>query len=344
MKTHKLRLPAILLLAVSPVLCMNTQAETVSEIFALASENDAQLKGERYSWLANRETEALSRASLLPQVSLGANYSRSDYNSSATDTESEQYSISVSQSLFNLSNWYTYQQGKQLVSQADASFRKSEQDLIVRVAKAYTAALAALDAYETAKAEEAAIGRQLEQTKQRFEVGLIAITDVHESQASFDSAVVKRVNALGEIGIAFEALEVLTGQAIQGINPLVDDFPVSLPDTPRDEWVRLALANNPDLSASRYAVEAAAANAKSKASMYMPTVSGQLQYNDQDTNQSPGFDFDQHGAVFTLSVNVPLYSGGGINAGKRQAYYQLNAAREAQTRIERNTVQAARSQ
>lgn len=342
MKSPKPLLLAGLLLCgwMSPSL----QAETLSEIFALASDNDAQLKSARYSWLADREVAAISRAALLPQISLGASYSESDYDSSSIDTEAEQYSATLSQSLFNMGNWASYQQGKQLANQADAQFRKNEQDLIVRVARAYTSALAALDAYETAKAEEAAIGRQLEQTKQRFEVGLIAITDVHESQASFDTAVVKRVKSQGDIGIAFEALEVITGQQIHGINPLTEAFPVNMPETSRDEWVNLALSNNPDLIASRYAVEAARENARAKSAAHLPTLSGQIQYNDQDTRLSPGFDTDQKGAVVTFSLNVPLYSGGGISASKRQAWYQLDAAREKLTSVERNAIQAARSQ
>ena len=298
--------------------------ETLMEIFSLALENDSLLRSQQASYFANKESSALSRSALLPQININASVSEADiknnpnvgakYNS---DSDSENYDITVSQTLFNLESWHNYQQGKKLSQQADAQFSSDQQELIVRVVDSYTRVLQAIDNYDTVKAEATAIGRQLEQTRQRFEVGLTAITDVLESQASFDSATANVLNALGEVGIAFEALEVLTGQAILSIAPLVDNYQVKKPEPlARDEWVTMALTNNPDLLASESAMKAAEQNAKAKRSAHFPTVTASYQYlnNDRNTNSSSfsSFSSDQRGNAVSVNLQMPLFSGGGM--------------------------------
>lgn len=59
-------------------------ADTLGEIYELALENDAQLRGQEATYRANLESENLGRSALLPQIN--ANY---DYTNTDTDTESE---------------------------------------------------------------------------------------------------------------------------------------------------------------------------------------------------------------------------------------------------------------
>jgi outer membrane protein len=74
------------------------------------------------------------------------------------------------------------------------------------------------DNKQTRKAEELAIERQLEQVTERFEVGLLPITDVHEIQAIFDDASVNSLEANGALDIAFDQLQVLTGKKSQSVS------------------------------------------------------------------------------------------------------------------------------
>lgn len=334
-------------------------AETLQEVYELARQNDALLRAQAAQAAAGRETANIYRGALLPQASLNGSRSESETDINGgrcikatgicdnTNTDVESGSLDVSQNLVNLEAWYDFQRGKKLSEQADAQYRADEMELLVRVTEAYIRVLRAIDTYQTALAQEKAIERQLEQTRQRFDVGLIAITDVQESQAAYDSARVETLNALGFIGIAFEAVEVLTGQPLATIAPLSEGLPVQMPEpSAQAEWERLALENNPDLKVSSLSVDAARANARARKSAHLPTVVGTYQRSDVDTttHYHPGnFGDDTNGDVVALHLNVPLFSGGATSAQRRQAYYDQIAAEELHTNSRRNAVQRARS-
>ncbi|HSC75947.1 MAG TPA: TolC family outer membrane protein [Pseudomonadales bacterium] len=341
------------------VLIYPASAETLQEVYQLARQNDALLKAQEASAAAGRETGNIYKSALLPQAELGASKVKSDTdlrgvrcsrltgNCNNVDTDTTRTAVSVSQALLNMEAWYDFQQGKKLSEQADAQYRSDEMELLVRVTQAYVGVLRAIDNYQTALAQEKAIERQLEQTRQRFDVGLIAITDVQESQATYDSAHVETLSALGNIGIAFEAVEVLTGQPLEKIAPLADGLPVKMPQPETQaEWERLALENNPDLAVSALSVDAARENAKARKAAHLPTIYGSFEHSNEDNeiDYNPGSaNDDQNGNVIALNLRIPLYSGGGISASRRQAYQQQLAAEETFTNNQRNAVQGARS-
>ena len=334
-------------------------ADTLQQVYELARQNDALLKAQSAQAAAGRETANIYRSALLPQASLNGSAVETENDLRGTkcitrgghcdnvNTDVETGSLDVAQNLVNVEAWYDYQQGKKLSERSDAQYRSDELELLVRVTEAYVGVLRAIDTYQTALAQEKAIARQLEQTKQRFDVGLIAITDVQESQATFDSAHVQTLNALGFIGIAFEAVEVLTGQPLETIAPLSDQLPVKMPEpAAQAEWERLALENNPDVAVSALSAEAARANAQARRAAHLPTLVGTFQHSDSDssTHYHPvNIHDDSNGDMVALHLNVPLFSGGGISAQRRQAYEQQMAAEDMYTFSRRNAVQRARS-
>lgn len=328
------------------------QAETLAEVFALAQQNDAILRSQEANYKANRENKNIARSALLPQISLSATHSDGEISEEIPapydyDTDADNTEITASQTIFNLEYWHNYRSGKQIANQAEAQFRSDQQELIVRVVGAYTDVLSAIDRYNTAKAEESAIARQLDQTRQRFDVGLVAITDVLESQASFDDAVVNVLNSRGAVGIAFEALETIAGTPINSIAPLSDDYVIKNPEPlQREEWVSKAMANNAELKASEFAKEAALQNAKAKRAAHFPTVTASYQHSEDELETDPtipGADSDGETDVVALNFRMPLFAGGGISASRRQAWEQYNAANEQYIFASRTTTQAARS-
>lgn len=334
-------------------------SETLEQVYTLARDNDALLKSQAAQAAANRETANIYRGALLPQANFTRTTSDADYDihgascrkvngrCNGTDIDSDKDAINVSQTLFNVEQWYDFQRGKKVSDQANAQYAADELDLMVRVTEAYVNVLRTIDAYETALAQEQAIARQLEQAKQRFDVGLIAITDVHEAQAQFDAAHVQTLNTQGMVGIAFEAMQVLTGQPLETIAPLSEELPVQMPDpATQAEWEALTLANNPDLAVSALAVEAARANTKARRAGHFPTLTGTYQHNDSDTttNYHPGrMKDDQQGNVVAVNFTMPLSSGGTVSALRRQAYQQEMASEEGHTNLTRNAVQRVRS-
>jgi len=335
------------------LLTQTSQAETLQDIYAQALANDHRFKAAQAQRDAGVENRGITRAGLLPQIAGTADWSKTRLDTEVAtqtrpagkyDLESTGYGASLRQSIIDLSTWYNYSRGKALADTAEAQFVLAQEDLILRTANAYFAALQAVDNLATAKAEQDALAHQLEQTKQRFAVGLTAITEVHEAQAAYDSATANRLVAEGSLGIAFEALEVLTGQSYSGLSPLSEQFPVTPPEPlNRDEWVKLALDNNASLKAAWFAAQSAEASAKAAKSAHLPTLTGSLTYGHSEQELEDISIEDQNAATVRLDLSVPLFSGGGISASRRQAAAQYVQARETYLQTQRDTVQNTRS-
>ncbi len=366
MKTFRM---ALLALAVNS---MAAQADSLRDIYELALENDAQLKAEEAQYLANLEQENISLSALLPQVNANYDYTNTDTESRGEsvifddtgleqidtqtnrDVDREGYSVSLSQQIFNLPAWFSFQSGKEFTRQAEATFAANQQNLIVRTVEAYLGVLRAQDNLKASRAQERAFERQLEQTQQRFDVGLIAITDVYEAQAGYDLARVTRITDENNVQVALERLSILTGRNHGNLNVLVEDFEIKVPEpNDRAQWVEFALANNFELKAAEFGEESARQSAKANKMEHMPKISGSYDYQDYtddgtlELRPSTGFETSPNGDDTTnrwqIRLDVPLFSGGAISARRRQAAAQFNAARENRINLSRNTVTNARS-
>ncbi len=363
---------AVLCALAFSVLTTTSQAESLRDIYELALANDAQLKAEEAQYLAGREAEKLGLSQLLPQVS--ASYERSgsnrdtvgqSFSASAdgiapvdaftnTDTITDGFQVSLSQAIFDLPAWFSFKSSKELTKQAEATFAANQQNLIVRVVDAYLGVLRAQDNLTASRAKERAFDRQLEQTQQRFEVGLIAITDVYEARAARDLAQVSRIVDENNVSVALERLSVLTGQRHSNLYLLKDDFNI-LPPEPaeRSAWVDFALQNNFSLKAATYAEEAARQSAKASSLEHAFKISGAYTYSEFETNgnltRKPSTPFDTSPdsnvdtSYWQLRLDMPLYSGGAISSNRRKSAQEFNGAREQRINLSRNTVTNTRS-
>lgn len=361
---------AALALSLTP---LSLQAESLLDIYELALENDAQLKAQEAVYLARRETEVLARSALLPSLGAGYTFQNSDSDtdgesvvfagndiaagqtSTHRDIDTDGYQVSLSQPLFDLPAWFSFQSGKEVTKEAEAGFAADQQNLIVRVVDAYLLVLRAQDNLAASQAAERAFERQLEQTQQRFEVGLIAITDVYEAQAARDLAQVNRIVDENNVAVALERLSVLTGKSHENLNVLQEELPIIPPDPlDRAAWVDFALENNYRLAAARHREEAARQTAQSRRLEHAPKVTGGYDYSDYDTdgsinvrpentlsNISPDSSIEDE--IWNISVSMPLFSGGAISAQRRAAAQEFNASREDRIDLTRNTVTNTRS-
>ena len=349
-------------------------AESLRDIYELALENDAQLRAQEAQYRASLEDEKVARSALLPQVTAG--YSREDSDTDTTspgvigfdqsgtpligptfdntDIVRDTYQVSLSQAIFDLPAWFSFKAGRELTKEAEATFAANQQNLIVRVTEAYLGVLRAEDNLAASQAQERAFERQLEQTRQRFDVGLIAITDVYEAQAAYDLAQVTRIRDENAVDVARERLSVLTGKRHENLEVLAESFQPQKPEPlDRAAWVDFALANNFNLQAAKYAEEAARQNATARRLEHAPTVSGSASYSESETTgsrfQDPAsiFNFppdqERESTVWGIEVSMPLYTGGAVSANRRRAAQEFIAARETRINLARNTVTEARS-
>jgi len=332
-------------------------ADDLAEIFELAVNNDPEIRQARANFNATHTTIAQGRSFLLPRVTIGGSTSR-DTSGPAVATQfgephsfqngfnTKGYNLSISQAVLNFEAWYAYQSAKETDRQAAANLAQQEQQLILKVATAYFNVLRSQDNLASFQAEEDAAARVLEQTRERFEVGLIPITDVYDSQANHDLA---RVNRLGEennLNQALEALEAITGRPHSDLETLSDEFPIeSLDPASLQEWVGLALDNNLAIKAAEYDFEAKKEDAKSARAAMFPTLDISAGYGwNQSANPFSFFPaVASERTNITLNFTYPLFAGGLNAARKRQAYYTRDASEEALLKTERDSTQSTRN-
>ena len=332
-------------------------AQNLIDIYKLALEQDAQLKIAESQFRAATEALPLATSARRPQINLSANGTIRETDSSglgsganasfgvgSNTTNSYGVSVSLLQNIYNAETIAAVDIAEARVAQAQAELEVSQQDLVIRVAERYFNILAAEDNVEFAVAEKNAIARQLEQAQKRFEVGLIAITDVHEAQARFDSAVAQQLLAENLLDNAYQALEVIIAQT-PSLKParLGEQLELIVP-APVDsaQWVEMALKNNRSLVSSLAALKAAQHTREQQARGNYPTVDFSASYSDTSFDDDNLGNYEQDDINLRVELNVPLFTGGRIKASKQKAESDYQAARHGTLLQRRLTSQQTR--
>src|SRR5471030_487187 len=262
-------------------------------VYQEAVDNNADLAAARADYSARKEVVPQARAGLLPNLSGGASTSnvRTDINqpSYAATRSGTVYQATLSQPIFRADRWFQLQAAEAVNEQAALELSATEQNLILQSAEDYFGVLRAQDNLASTKAEENAFKRQLDQSNERFDVGLSDKTDVLQSQASYDTARANRIVAQRQVDDAFEALITLTNRQYNSIQGIVHTLPV-LPPLPNDAkaWVETAGRQNLNLLASNYAVTAAEETLKQRKAGHAPTLDAVAQY-EKGENDALGF-------------------------------------------------------
>ena len=345
----KLRLSLTAMASLS-LLSFASPAEDLISVYKAATQNDPQFRAARAEYQAQLETRNQSTALFLPTISANAYYNDNDSKSVAATTSTDDYktdgySLNLTQPLYRHTNYVGLTQADAVVAQAQANFEYAKQDLIIRVVKQYFSVLAAGDDLEFAKAERKSIKQQLNQTKQRFNVGLIAITDVHEAQARYDQAVARAIVAKNTLAISIEILREITNKDHSALSFLSTTHPLVKPE-PADvnQWIKTANDQNALLMASLKAVDIARAEVALQNAGHYPTLD--LTASHSNTNYGSGSPLggerEQTSNSISLQLNVPIYQGGLVSSKKRAAVYRLTQAQEMLDKQRRATERQTR--
>jgi len=327
-------------------------AEDLLSVYQQAQANDPVVLGAHAQYLATKEGIDQARATLLPQLSGSVSFTDGESERlndagqiMTLDSEDFTYGANLSMEIYRHSTWLRLDNAKKLAHQSDIAYQVAKQDLIVRVTEAYFNVLSAKDDLEFSVAEKAAIERQLEQTKQRFSVGLTAITDVHEAQAQYDNAVTDEIRAENNVFNAEEALRVITNVYPRDLNILnTERFGTSRPSPDSaNEWQQTAEAKNLDLIAQKINVDIAKENINIAKAGHYPSLdlNGSISSSDTDVNSINSPALDSHSIGVTLTV--PIYSGGAISSSVRQAQSNYVVASQNMEQSHRNVVRNTRN-
>ena len=308
------------------------------EIYRQAASNDPQIRRARAGRDAALEARPQARSQLLPSLNLFADHQTGEQEDRDTgvtsDFSSTAYGVQLTQPLFDGPAIARLRQSGAMVARAETEYAAAQQDLVVRAAEAYLEVLSAQDGLEFAQAEKTAIERQMQQARQRFEVGVIAITGVQEAQAARDLAVAREIEARRELMSAREQLRELTGMYAESLQPLQDEIPLVTPE-PLDveAWVEGALRQNLQLQAARLSHEAAESGLSGARGERLPRVELTAGWQRVDSDRfQPGVgqferEFDE--SFIGAQLTIPLFAGGAINSRVREATAEQEQARQA---------------
>ncbi|WP_028116060.1 outer membrane channel protein TolC [Ferrimonas senticii] len=318
------------------------QADDLMQIYQLALTKDPQLLQADSARTAAYERIGQSRASLLPQVNASIGYSNVIDSEIRPETDSATAGITLSQSIYDHSNYLNLDIVKQSAAQAELRFEQAKQGLIVRVANAYFDVLSAQDQLEFQQANKRAIERQLEQTKQRFAVGLTAITDVHEAQAQYDLATANEITAQNTVENNLEALREITGMAHQQLSTLdTNRFSPSKPvPATHEQWQALAEQSSITLLVEKLSVDIAKQQIDLARTGHLPSISFNAGYNDTFAGSTTQEGND---ANIGITASVPLFSGFRVTGAVNEAKANFVTAQQSLEENHRSVVRSTRA-
>jgi outer membrane protein len=327
------------------------RAEDLVQIYDLAVRSDPVLKEAQQNLYSTREVKPQARALLLPSFSVTADAtyqnnkvsSRSAGSTSVGDGgivtfpatvnqrndtfSSQDLTASITQPIYNRADWIRLDQSDDTIAAAEAQYKDSQIELMVRTTTAYFDVLRSADAVRVQEALLRANERQLEQSKQRFDVGLVAITDVNESQAAYDRSRANLISAENDLDNKWEALHKIIGPVNVPLARLGERLPLT-PPQPNDinVWADTAIKRNYGVIAAIESSQAAKKQINIERSGHFPTFNLQAGYDLARTDAETGSDLDS--AFVGINMTLPLYQGGGVVSRTRQAGYDFRAAQD----------------
>lgn len=370
-----IRRPLVLALALG-LLPAAASAEDLLQTYEQARQSDPTLAQAESNRLATKEDRVQARARLLPSLTGQAQFTRnrsdSRYNGStggdddpslpggqipigtkiSNESSNRSYGVSAQQVIYNRSLIKGLQSQSKLSEASDYTLESAGQDLIVRTSQAYFNVLVALENLAATVASETALQKQFDYTTKRLEVGLAPITDVHEARAQYDNARAQTIIARNTVEDNYQALSQITGQPVTTLKALPADFKPNLPESQQvDAWVENAVNSNPSLRAYKLQVESADINVEAARAGHWPTLAFSGGYTDStgwSDRDLLGRTFETpasttRGPNFGITLSIPLYSGGAVQSGVRQALARRDAAQDQYEFQRRQLVRSTRN-
>jgi len=336
-------------------------ATNLLDVYQMALENDPTIIASEYQRLASIAAVDLSKSARMPTLAATVSAGVSKDNSSGNPASKEDLTATVQARLplYNRGNNLGIVRSNAMQAKAEANHAGMQQDMIRRVADSYFGVLRAQDNVEFSNAEKDAISRQLEQTKRRFEVGLVAVTDVTEAQASYDSALANSIVAENQLSAAHEALRIITGSNISDIQVLRDNITLA-PPSPNDVdvWVKQGNAQNSAIRSATEDLNAAILDKSLAGAVNFPSLDlignyqrsgGDNELKNAPAGAPPGTPtpitstFDNESHEIKLQLTWSIYNGGAVSSTKQQAGLIAEASANLLERATRESEQTIRT-
>ena len=332
-------LPLSLAVALSAV---PARAADLLQIYRDALANDATYASARATRDAGLESLPQGLAPILPTVNATAftqdNRNNISFRGAAPDSQrqgnSNGFTVTLTQPLFNWQNIQAYKEAGFKAAQAEATFGQATQDLIVRVAQAYFDVLASQDSLAFIQGQKVAISEQLAQAKRNFEVGTATITDTHEAQARFDLATSQEIAAQSDLEIKKRTLQQIVGKFPERLEPLKPNIELNPPKpNSMEDWATAAASQGYPVRAQEATLEIAVREIERTRAGHLPTLNivGSTGSSSSSISTSTSINnnaSDATSSAISLQLAIPLYAGGNVSSLVRQAVANREKAQQ----------------
>ena len=345
------------------LLPISSYAFDLNDAYTSALEYNADYLAQISRTAAGIESQAQAKAALLPQVGASATYAE---NYLSTGGSSAYYSqpiagFQLSQVAFDFSKFSQYTKSKYFTQVSNLQLENAKQKLIVDVSQAYFDVLYAIDTLNTIRLSKDAFLKQANQAKKSFEAGTVTITDVNDTQSSYDAAVAQEIQSENDLINKKNILRNLTGLDPEQIQSVKENINLVNPKPDKiEDWASLAKVGNVNVQVAHKQVDMAKEDISIARSGHIPVLNviGSFNYQgaaainggsggsglENSFGNLPGTpiaDFSQ--GILGLQLAVPVYSGGAINSRIRQAHSTYRQVEQQLVSVQRQTDQGVKN-
>ena len=333
-------------------------ADDLLSIYNEALERDPEFNSKKADLKISKEFRNQSISALLPRLNLSASTNWNEYYQERilqNDYNNFTYNLNFNQPLFRLDSWFTSRQAQKNYRAAEAQFAYQQQNLMIRVTRAYFNVLSARSLFKTRGANERTLENQFEEINDKFEAGAASRIELAEAKAALNRAISDRVLAEGNVDIAFEELNAIVGREVKLISPLKDDFKSVVNLEGVSDEVEKGIENNFLISEAESRLEAAESETRARTSNFLPKIDLNANANRRTSKQYTfdGVDSDldlpffipeeTENRSFSVQFSMPLFTSGLNSSQRRQAMLEEVRTEEQLLLIQRNVTQRIRS-
>ena len=333
-------------------------SDDLLSVYEEALEKDPNYNLNKADLQLNKEYLNQARSALGPRLNLSGSSNWNEYYQEKelqNDYNTFSYNLNLSQPIFRLDSWFQSRRAKKNLDAAEARFAYQQQDLIIRVTRAYFNILSARSSLKTAQATEKAFENQFQQIVQRFNLGSASKIELAEAKAAFNRSTSDRVLAEGNLDISFEEINSIVGREVTLVAPLSDEIKLSVPDENLELIVKNGIDNNFLVKEAASKLLASKSNTRSKTANYLPKIDANANANRRTSKQYTfdGLDSDldlpffipqeTENRNFSVQFSLPLFTSGLNNSQRRQALLEEVKSEEQVILIQRNITQQIRS-
>lgn len=347
-----------------PVAGMNANAETLDEALTYTYVANPSLAAQRayvksvYEQI--NESKSGYKPTIAGQASYGYLYQRQRSRPGFSENESMPVNMGVNavQPLFSgFGTVASVKAARHKFESEKAKLQDLEQSVLTQAVVAYTDVIRAIAVWKLNQNNEAVLKRQLDYTRDRFRVGELTKTDVAQAEARYAGAVASRIQAEGNVKVAYASYQETIGKMPDKI--FEPEVPAAkLPQTLEDA-LAVADKNNPSVISAEYQEKQAKSGVDVAKSAYYPSLNLQASYLNSRANAHGSMSYiDSLGALASartgrtreedssvkLVLDVPFYTAGIVPSkvaqaklAERQAALGVVSVRRA---VEQATTQA----